>query len=72
VEHAVSGWLGKRPQIVSLSPNRLADIWDDIRRVAEVLDSSNPVANIAFPEKPRCCHHEKTCIFEKPSYRRLY
>ncbi len=37
VEAAVSQWPGARPQILSLSPNRLADIWEDIRRVAEAL-----------------------------------
>jgi iron complex transport system substrate-binding protein len=37
VELSLSGWQGKRPQIVTLSPNALADVWDDIRRVAEAL-----------------------------------
>ena len=34
VERALAGSLTSRPQLVALEPNALADIWDDIRRVA--------------------------------------
>ncbi|HUA21508.1 MAG TPA: cobalamin-binding protein [Bryobacteraceae bacterium] len=34
VERALAGWLTSRPKLVALEPNALADIWDDIRRVA--------------------------------------
>jgi iron complex transport system substrate-binding protein len=34
VERSVAMRLASKPQIVSLTPNSLADIWDDIRRVA--------------------------------------
>jgi iron complex transport system substrate-binding protein len=37
VEAALEEWLGRRPQVVSLAPNALADVWDDIRRVAAAL-----------------------------------
>jgi iron complex transport system substrate-binding protein len=37
VEQALCQWLDSRPQIVSLKPDRLADVWADIRRVADVL-----------------------------------
>ncbi len=37
VEAAVCQWLDSRPRIVSLAPNALADVWEDIRRVAEAL-----------------------------------
>ena len=30
---------GKRPRVISLTPNALANIWSDIRRVAEALDA---------------------------------
>jgi len=38
VETALSGRLTCRPQIVSLQPNALADIWNDIRSVAAALN----------------------------------
>ena len=37
VERSVAMRLASRPQIVSLTPNSLADVWDDIRRVAAAL-----------------------------------
>jgi iron complex transport system substrate-binding protein len=37
VERAVCDWLGARPQVVSLAPNGLADVWDSIRQVAAAL-----------------------------------
>jgi iron complex transport system substrate-binding protein len=37
VERAVCDWLGTRPQVVSLAPNGLADVWDSIRQVAAAL-----------------------------------
>ena len=38
VEEAVAAFVHSRPQIVSLQPNALADVWADIRRVADSLD----------------------------------
>lgn len=38
VEAAVCSWIDSRPQIISLAPNALADVWTDIRRVAAVLN----------------------------------
>src|SRR5215831_3452607 len=37
VEAAVAEWVGVRPQIVSLSPNALADVFADLMRVATAL-----------------------------------
>jgi iron complex transport system substrate-binding protein len=37
VERSVASRLESKPRIVSLQPNSLADIWDDIRRVADSL-----------------------------------
>jgi len=37
VERVVCTWLQACPKIVSLMPNALADVWDDIERVAEWL-----------------------------------
>lgn len=40
VEGALCDWLGTRPRVVALAPNALADVWDDIQRVADALDVS--------------------------------
>jgi iron complex transport system substrate-binding protein len=37
VEQAIGDWLEPVPKIVSLAPDALADVWDDIRRVADAL-----------------------------------
>ena len=38
VEQAVCDWLDGQPRIVSLKPDKLSDVWEDIHRVAGVLD----------------------------------
>jgi iron complex transport system substrate-binding protein len=38
VERSVAARLASRPQVVSLQPFSLADVWDDIRRVARSLE----------------------------------
>ncbi|MGA2882791.1 MAG: cobalamin-binding protein [Bryobacteraceae bacterium] len=35
VERALTGWVTSRPKLVALEPNALADVWSDIRRVAD-------------------------------------
>ena len=40
VERSVASRLASKPRIVSLQPNSLADIWDDIRRVASALGTA--------------------------------
>ena len=37
VETALAAWTGARPQIVSLTPNAIEDVFTDIQRVADVL-----------------------------------
>lgn len=37
LDEALARWTGRRPTIISLTPNALADVWADIRRVAEAL-----------------------------------
>lgn len=37
VQRAVCALVGSRPHILSLAPQRLADLWADVRRVAEAL-----------------------------------
>jgi iron complex transport system substrate-binding protein len=37
VERSLAGWLASRPHLVSLEPNALADVGEDIKHVAEAL-----------------------------------
>ena len=68
VENAVCEWVESRPQIVSLEPNQLSDIWKDFINIAEALgvkeqghelvsqlkQRMNKIAQktINFPQKP--------------------
>jgi len=38
VEAALGAWAGRRVEIVSLKPDSLADIWEDITKVARALE----------------------------------
>jgi iron complex transport system substrate-binding protein len=37
LEEALGDWLGEAPRVISLSPNRLEDVWRDFERVATAL-----------------------------------
>jgi iron complex transport system substrate-binding protein len=39
LEDALASWIGEPPRIVSLEPACLADVWEDIERVAAALDA---------------------------------
>ena len=66
VETAIAGWLGQRPQIISLSPNRLADVWEDIRRVATALGLPDGGRGVLTTLKNRVVNIiEKTCVLKQ-------
>ncbi len=69
VEVAAAQWLDTRPQIISLSPQRLADIWEDIGRVAEALDLAEKGKAVLRSLKSRVVDIiEKTCqLKDRPS-----
>ena len=69
VEQAVGQWTGRRPEIVSLSPQRLADIWSDIRRVADALGIDEHGREVVRGLKNRIVDLiEKTCqLKQRPS-----
>jgi iron complex transport system substrate-binding protein len=58
-----------RPEIVSLSPNRLADIWEDIRRVSDALGLAEHGREVLRTLKNRVVNIiEKTCQLQpRPS-----
>lgn len=69
VEEATTQWLDKPPQIISLSPKRLADIWADIGRVAEALEVADHGKEVIRSLKNRVVDIiEKTCeLKDRPS-----
>ena len=69
VEEAAAQWLGSRPQILSLSPQRLADIWGDIARVAAALDLADHGKEVLRSLKGRVVNIiQKTCVLKsRPS-----
>lgn len=73
VERAVCAWLGACPQLVSLSPNNLADVWTSIEQVGDALKVPERAAVLieqlqgrmrAIEEKTRDLAHRPTvaCI----------
>ena len=40
VERALGEWTGTRPRVISLSPQRMLDLWENIREVAEALSAA--------------------------------
>ncbi len=66
VEQAVGPWLGVRPQIISLSPQSLADVWEDFRRVAEALGVAEQGKALVKGLKFRAVDViEKTCMVKR-------
>jgi len=54
VAKALAEWTGVRPQIVSLSPGTLAQVWDSIRHAAEVLGVPDRGKELLKVLKTRC------------------
>ena len=66
VENAVSDWLEHRPQVIALSPKRLADVWQDIRTVADALDLTEHGREVLRTLKNRVVDIiEKTCVLQQ-------
>jgi len=53
VERSVASRLASKPKIISLTPNALADVWDDIQRVADSLDIAECGNNLIASLKAR-------------------
>jgi iron complex transport system substrate-binding protein len=66
VESALRDWTGAKPKVLSLSPQRLAQVWDDIRSVAEALDVADHGKVILKELKLRCVDIiEKVCMVKR-------
>ena len=58
VEEALAAWTGARPTVVSLSPDSLEAVWDDIRRVAVALDVIAEGERLVTRLRRRCAEIE--------------
>lgn len=68
VAMALGNWSGSLPQMLSLTPRRLADVWEDIRRVAAVLGVAEQGKAVLRALKNRCVDViEKACVLERPT-----
>jgi iron complex transport system substrate-binding protein len=69
VEQAVCEWLDSRPQIVSLEPNALADVWGSITQVARALDAANCGAELVnqLQERMAAIAEKAGALAEKPT-----
>src|SRR5947209_7057000 len=56
VMQAVKQLTGLQPRIVSLSPHRLSDVWEDILRVGEALDRQRQAAALVQSYQQRLAH----------------
>ncbi len=53
LEAALADWPGPRPQVIRLSPSRLADLWTDFRQVASALSLADEGRSVIGPLKAR-------------------
>jgi iron complex transport system substrate-binding protein len=66
VEAALAGWRGRRPEILTLAPRRLPDVWEDIRRVAVALGIEAEGRERLRRLKLRCVDViEKACLLKR-------
>jgi iron complex transport system substrate-binding protein len=69
VETALCNWIESRPQIVSLEPNCLADVWQDIHRTAAALAAPQRGQQLIAGLQQRMRHIEQRAraIVRKPT-----
>lgn len=68
VVKALAHWPGSPPQILSLTPHRLADVWEDIRRLAAVMGVAERGREVLRTLKNRCVDViEKACMLGRPT-----
>lgn len=69
VEEIIGSWPGNHPQIISLAPERLADIWENIRSVSNALELGDQGREVLRALKNRVVNViEKACLVkERPT-----
>lgn len=72
VEAAVAQLTQSHPQIISLQPNRLAEVWTDIERLgtalgAEVAPAKTAAVLAAIQQRLEACAHRATAVTPQPT-----
>lgn len=69
VKRAVADWTGTRPEIISLEPNLLEDVWSDVRRVAEALGARHQGDRVVdvLRSRMRAIKDKSATIAERPT-----
>ena len=62
VMRAVEGLTGLQPRIVSLAPYCLDDVWEDLRRVGEVLGKRSQAEQMVQRFQQRLNHLQRLCV----------
>ena len=65
VEVALASGLSSNPRIVPLHPNSLADVWDDIRRVAGALEIAGHGEAVVEELKARMCDISRRALSDR-------
>jgi iron complex transport system substrate-binding protein len=66
VEKAVGNWTSQRPNILSLSPQKLADVWDDVRAVGRAMELPDEGKEVLKALKLRVVNIiERACMITK-------
>ncbi|MFQ5744241.1 MAG: cobalamin-binding protein [Acidobacteriota bacterium] len=67
VEEAVRAWVGTEPQIVSLAPNELADIYQGIEQVSEALGAAERGRDLVLSLKARVDEIMTRTVLSRPT-----
>ncbi|HEY9844838.1 MAG TPA: cobalamin-binding protein [Candidatus Caenarcaniphilales bacterium] len=67
VEKAVAKLTQSNPQVISLQPNTLADLWNDIERVSEALGVEARVAVAGLQARVAQCKQQTQSLLDQPT-----
>lgn len=67
VETAVAQLTGSDPKVISLQPNLLVDVWEDIARVAAVLGVSAELVLASLQSRVDACREKASVVTKKPT-----
>jgi iron complex transport system substrate-binding protein len=68
LEHALCTWIGAQPMLLSLEPNNLDDVWNDMRRVGEALGVSQKANEliVSLTQRLAIIRDKAASVFSRP------